>query len=119
MLKLQAILSLRYKQKSMNIKVLDNRQSISHWMILLLCPALRSQMLSHLARNTKAMEYLVDPQEPKTITKKVTSICLVRNSCQSTQKRRFKLSCLDILNSFCLMLLTFPSIHTMEVIFEH
>ena len=51
--------------------------------------------------------------------KKVTFICLVRNSRHSAQKRRFKLSCLNILNFFCLRLLTFFSICTLEVSFEH
>ena len=51
--------------------------------------------------------------------KKVTSIGLIRNSRHSTQKERFKLSCLDILNFFCLMLLMFLSINTMKVSSKH
>jgi len=51
--------------------------------------------------------------------KKVMSIGSVRNACPSAQKEIFKLSCLDILNSFCLMLLTFLSIYARKVSFEH
>ena len=51
--------------------------------------------------------------------KKVTSIGSLRNMCHSTQKGRFKLCCLIILNSFCLILLTFLLIHMMKVSFEH
>ena len=54
----------------MSRRVLDDRQSTSHWTILLLRPALKRQVLSHLACNAKAMEQLLNPQELKTITRK-------------------------------------------------
>jgi len=53
------------------------------------------------------------------IHKKVAPISSVRNLRHNTKKGRFKLSCLDILNSSCLMLFTFPLIHTIKVSFEH
>jgi len=60
---------MRHKHKSINIKGLDDKQSITHWMILLLHPALRRQVISHFAHNAKIMEQLLDPQELKTITR--------------------------------------------------
>ena len=54
----------------MNRRVLDDRQNTSQWTIMLLHPVLRRQVLSHLARNAKVMEQLLNPQELKTITRK-------------------------------------------------
>ena len=88
-------------------------------MILPQCPTLRIQVLQHLAHSTKATEQLLDPQVLKIIIKKVTFIGLVSNSYHSTQKGRFKLSCLDILNYFCHMLLTLHLICALKVSSEH
>ena len=61
---------MRYKQKSMNRKVMDDREIISQWTMLVLCPAIRRQLLLHWAQDEKVMEQLLDPQELKTITRK-------------------------------------------------
>jgi len=74
-------ISMRYKQKSMNKKALDDSQS--RWMILSQRSVLRRQVLWHLACSTKEIEQLLDPQVRKTIIRKVTSIGLVNNSCHS------------------------------------
>ena len=50
---------------------------------------------------------------------KVTFIGSVNNSCDNIPKGRFNLSCLETLNSFSLMLLTFLLICTLKVGSEH
>jgi len=47
---------MRYKQKSMNRKVMDDREIISQWTMLVLCPAIRRQLLLHWAQDEKVME---------------------------------------------------------------
>ena len=88
-------------------------------MILLQCLAQRRQVLQHLTHSKKQWNNYSILSSTKKFHKKVTFIGSVRNSHHSTQKERFKFSYLDILNSCCNMLLTFPSIHTMKVGSEH
>ena len=98
---------------------MDDRQSTSSWTILNQCPLMRRQVFQHLARNTKAIERLLYSQVLPNNHHKVTYICSVRNLCHDAQKGKFKLSCLDILNFFCLILLMFLSIHTVKFNFEY
>ena len=109
---------MRYKQKNMSWKALQEKQSINHWTILLQHLAFEKTSALALGSQYKSNGTITQSSSTKNIHKKVTSISSVRNSHHSAQKGRFKLSCLDILNSFCLMLLTLYLICTLKVNFE-
>ena len=72
-----------------------------------------------LSSQYKGNETITQSSSTESNHQNVMSMGSISNSCHKVHKGRIKLSCLDILNFFCLMLLTLYLVYMLKVNFEH